>query len=85
MPINTDPRPTWTGRDYLWLALAMFPAAIFTWGIHEVAHYLTGVALGYDMWITFNQVGPVDGAYESAAHANLISLAGPVVTCWPSC
>ena len=54
--------------------------AIFTWGIHELAHWLTGVGLGYEMWITFNQAGPVDGSYDSTTHRVLVSMAGPAIT-----
>ena len=71
---------SWTGRDYAWLFLAMFPAAILSWGIHEGAHYLMGRALGYRMWISFNQVGLVEGDYASLLHRNLVSAAGPMIT-----
>ena len=70
----------WTGKDYAWLFFAFFPAAILTWGVHEAAHYFMGRALGYDMWITFNQVGLVEGDYDSLLHRNLVSIAGPVIT-----
>lgn len=70
----------WTKSDYLKLALWFFPAAVVTWGIHEVAHWGTGKLLGYDMWITFNQAGPVKGSYDSTFDSVLISMAGPVVT-----
>ncbi len=70
----------WTGKDYALLFFALFPAAAVTWGIHEAAHYFMGRALGYDMWITFNQAGLVEGDYDSLLHRNLVSVAGPVVT-----
>ncbi len=70
----------WTGKDYAILFFAFYPAAMLTWGIHEGAHYLMGRALGYDMWISFNQAGLVEGDYESLLHRNLVSIAGPVVT-----
>jgi hypothetical protein len=80
--VSTTPKEQagWTVKDYAWLFFAFFPAAIFTWGIHEAAHYFMGRALGYDMWITFNQVGLVEGDYDSLLHRNLVSIAGPVVT-----
>lgn len=65
----------------LWiLALSFLPAAVFTWGIHEYAHYAAGVLLGYDMWISFNQVGLVEGSYDSTTHKLIVTMAGPVVT-----
>jgi hypothetical protein len=77
---TTDEHRAWTGKDYALLFFAFFPAAILTWGIHEAAHYFMGRALGYDMWISFNQVGLVAGDYDSLLHRNLVSVAGPVIT-----
>jgi hypothetical protein len=71
---------SWRTSDYALLVLSFVPAAILTWGVHEVAHWLTGVAIGYDMWITFNQAGPVQGSYDSSFHEILIAMAGPIVT-----
>ncbi len=71
---------TWRSKDYSLLAASFIPAAILTWGIHEGAHWLMGTALGYDMWITFNQVGLAQGSYTSTGHQILVSMAGPFVT-----
>ena len=70
----------WDKRDYWHLAGSFIFAAILTWGIHESAHWLMGSMLGYDMWITFNQVGLVQGEYKSDFHQMLVSMAGPIVT-----
>ena len=70
----------WLIPDYLKLTLWFIPAAIVTWSIHEVAHWTTGTLLGYDMWLTFNRAGPVQGGYDSILHQIMISLSGPVVT-----
>lgn len=80
MPTQSSVHTPWGARDLLTLAACFVPAAIFTWGIHEFAHWLTGEALGYDMWITFNQVGLVDGGYDSAWHQHLVTMSGPLVT-----
>lgn len=70
----------WRAFDYWMLAVCFFPAAVFTWGVHEYAHWLMGGILGYEMWITFNQAGPVQGNYDSDWHQILIAMAGPIVT-----
>lgn len=76
----TRPAGSWLFRDYAFLALWFVPAAILTWGIHESAHYATGLVLGYDMWISFNQVGPVEGSSVSKVHQFLITMSGPLIT-----
>lgn len=80
MPAENRTTASWRKSDYLFLAASFIPAAILTWGIHESAHWLTGVMLGYDMWITLNQVGPVQGSYDSDGHQILVAMAGPIVT-----
>ena len=62
------------------LALWFIPAAIVTWGIHEFAHWATGELLGYDMWLSFNQAGLIQGEYGSTTHQILVDLAGPAMT-----
>lgn len=39
-----------------------------------------GTVLGYDMWMTFNHVGLVEGTYNSTIHLVAVALAGPLVT-----
>lgn len=70
----------WQVSDYLKLAASFFLAAVLTWGIHEFAHWLMGRLLGYEMWITFNQVGLAQGSYETDLHQILVAMAGPIVT-----
>ena len=73
-------RSNWTKADYVRLALWYIPAAVLTWGIHEVAHWGTGELLGYQMWISFNQAGLIEGSYQSTFHEVLVGMAGPMVT-----
>lgn len=70
----------WQRPDYWILAVSFIPAAIVTWGLHESVHFLTGIGLGYDMWITFNQVGLVEGQYDSNMHEIMVAMAGPIAT-----
>ena len=67
-------------NQLLVLSLWFVPAAVVTWGIHEFAHYATGILLGYDMWITFNHAGPVQGHFDADFHEVAVAMAGPVVT-----
>ena len=48
---------------------------------HELAHYLTGVALGFDMQMTLNSVNLVEGqSYNHEWQRNLVSISGPIFT-----
>lgn len=71
---SASPRPT----AAFWLSVPF--AAAFTWGVHELMHYVAGVALGYEMWMSMNQAGPVEGKYAATWHAIVVSMAGPFVT-----
>ena len=71
------PRRSRLGWAY---ALAFLPAAALTWGPHELAHWAMGRLLGYRMWISLNQVGLVEGEYDSVRDRILVALAGPLVT-----
>ena len=55
-------------------------AVIFSWLIHELAHYYTGQLLGYDMAMTLNTAYPVSGQYALDWHYQVISAAGPLIT-----
>ena len=70
----------WSFEEYFLMSMMFVPAAIFTWGIHEYAHWQIGVLRGYDMWITFNQAGPTQGHFESRLDQILVAAAGPIVT-----
>lgn len=49
--------------------------------VHELAHYLMGEALGYDMVMTLNTVNLAEGqAYTNSWHPLLVSAAGPILT-----
>ncbi len=55
-------------------------AVLFSWFINELAHYFTGVFLGYDMAITLNTAYPISGQYAKDWHYQAISAAGPIIT-----
>lgn len=55
-------------------------AVIFTFIIHEFAHWSMGELLGYDMVMTLNTVYPVKGIYNADWHYTLISAVGPLTT-----
>ncbi len=68
-------------RPWIPYALMFIPAALVTWLAHELAHWLMGEALGYDMWMSLNGGGLVgEGAYDSALDRSLVDAAGPFVT-----
>lgn len=60
--------------------LATLAAVLFTWLLHEFAHWGTAEALGYTAFMSFNGTSFAD--YESIIpwHHNIISAAGPVIT-----
>jgi hypothetical protein len=53
---------------------------VFTWVLHEFAHWSTGELLGYKMSMTLNKAFPVNGKYSSDSHYLIISAAGPLIT-----
>ena len=55
-------------------------AGVVTWGVHEAGHFLMGRSLGYDMWMSMNRAGPVDGDYTSTRDRVFVAMAGPLVT-----
>ena len=66
-----------TGLTYAGVVLL---AVCFTWGIHELAHWLAYKALGYDAVMTLNTVSLQNGEIQREWHEILISAAGPVIT-----
>ncbi|NNE69607.1 MAG: hypothetical protein HKN29_04495 [Rhodothermales bacterium] len=76
----SKPDPPKPSSRYLRYASWFLPAALLTWGAHEGAHWIMGTALGYDMWITINQVGLTSGSYSSSADQFMVSMAGPLIT-----
>ncbi len=71
-----NPKEILSGR-YI---LIIFVAVVFTWLLHEWAHWLTGTLLGNKMGMTLNTSYPVAGNYRTASDENSISIAGPLVT-----
>ncbi len=55
-------------------------ATVLTFLLHEVAHWLAGVGLGYDMVMSMNGASPRNGGFLSERDAFLISGAGPLFT-----
>src|SRR3712207_75554 len=55
-------------------------AVVFSWLLHEWAHWAMGQALGYDMAMTLNKSYPVPARYSGAGHYAVVSAAGPAVT-----
>lgn len=64
-------------KDYVALCMG---AVIFSWLVHEGAHWAAGQLLGYDMVMTLNKGYPKNGMYNHPAHYQLISAAGPAIT-----
>ena len=58
--------------------LLLFVVAFVTFILHEGAHWLAGIALGYDMVVSLNGSHATTSA--TALDSMLISAAGPVVT-----
>ena len=55
-------------------------AVLFTFFIHEGAHWLAGELLGNRMGMTLNAAYPLSGQYLKVWHESYISAAGPLVT-----
>ncbi|WP_421764381.1 hypothetical protein [Ekhidna sp.] len=62
-----------------YLFIAAFAVA-GSWFIHEFAHWSVGEILGYDMKMTLNTAGIIDGSYGYTWERLLVSAAGPFVT-----
>ncbi len=48
--------------------------------LHEGAHWLTGKALGYDVWMKLTKSGLTEGVWQSKRDTILVSAAGPALT-----
>lgn len=55
-------------------------AVVSSFFFHELAHFITGKLLGYEMGITLNSAFLLEGAYQSDWHQQLVSAAGPIFT-----
>jgi hypothetical protein len=55
-------------------------AVLFSWVLHEFAHWTAGNLLGYNMGMSLNKTFPVNGVFNSDEDYQLISAAGPAIT-----
>ncbi|GAB5520475.1 MAG: hypothetical protein RhofKO_27260 [Rhodothermales bacterium] len=56
----------------------LYIVGLLTFVVHELAHWLTGLAFGYDMILTLNRV--ITRGEALPLHAGLITAAGPAIT-----
>jgi hypothetical protein len=59
---------------------ALIIVVFITWFIHEFAHWLTSVFLGYETIMRLNSTSTVAGQNPTELHNNITSAAGPVIT-----
>jgi len=55
-------------------------AVLFTWILHELAHWSTYTFFGYDYMMTLNKVSFLSGAKPTDAHQIMAGSAGPLIT-----
>ena len=60
--------------------LGISVAVIFTWIIHEFAHWLTSELLGYETVMRINGTSPANGEMVNDWHKVYISASGPIIT-----
>lgn len=65
--------------DISYIGLVLF-SVLFTWELHEFAHWLTGEVLGNKMVMTLNSGYPINKEYLEVWHGYAIDLAGPLIT-----
>ncbi|MCH2195539.1 hypothetical protein [Kordia sp.] len=53
---------------------------LFTWFIHEFAHWLTSELLGYKAFMRLNGVGTINREKPAEIHQAIISISGPIIT-----
>ncbi|OEK04943.1 hypothetical protein [Roseivirga misakiensis] len=58
----------------------LFIAVLISCFLHEFAHWITGEILGNRMSMSLNGANPISGEYPEQWHANIISIAGPLLT-----
>lgn len=61
-------------------SLVILLAVLFTWFIHEFAHWLTGELLGYSSVMRINGTAFLDGTEPTGRHRIMVSAAGPIAT-----
>ncbi|MCA3693175.1 hypothetical protein [Aquidulcibacter sp.] len=64
----------------LGLTVSIFLIVAFTFGVHEFAHGIASLLLGYDTFVKLNSSGLISGTYASKAHEQITDAAGPIVT-----
>jgi len=60
--------------------LTLLVAVLLTFLVHEAAHWLAGVALGYDMVASLNGAAPRGGSFLVGRDEFLLTAAGPLIT-----
>jgi hypothetical protein len=55
-------------------------AVVFSFMVHEFAHWTMGEFLGYEMRMTLNTGYPIAGKYDKDWHFTVISSVGPLIT-----
>jgi len=62
------------------LVLYSLAAVVFSFVVHEFAHWTLGELIGYDMRMTLNTAYPVAQKYDQEWHYTAISAIGPLIT-----
>ena len=62
------------------LILYSLLAVVFSFLVHEFAHWTLGELMGYEMRMTLNTVYPIARKYNQDWHHHLISSVGPLTT-----
>ncbi len=60
--------------------IATLIAVIFTWILHEFAHWLTSESFGHETIMRLNGTSPIDGKSVTDWQKILISASGPLIT-----
>lgn len=60
--------------------MATLIAVIFTWILHEFAHWLTSESFGHETIMRLNGTSPIDGKSVTDWQKTLISASGPLIT-----
>ncbi len=60
--------------------LIILVAVIFTWIIHEFAHWFTAKLLGYESIMKLNGTFYADGENPTEWHKIIVSASGPIIT-----
>lgn len=58
----------------------LFVLVLISCFFHEFAHWVAGELLGNKMSMSLNTVKPISGTYIDKSHANVVTIAGPLLT-----